>query len=73
MRKRGFEVEVHAFLFCMDAQNTVVMIFGVKFEISPTSCKKPTFKITAIKRKSEHAKISRVQKIYLKKEQSADH
>jgi hypothetical protein len=48
MRKRGFEVEVHAFLFCMDAQNTVVMIFGVKFEISPTSCKKPTFKITAI-------------------------
>jgi hypothetical protein len=35
--KRGLEVEVHAFLFCMDTQNIVVMIFGVKLEISPSA------------------------------------
>jgi hypothetical protein len=39
--KRGLTLKVHAFLVCMDTQDIVVMIFGVKRVIPPTYRKWP--------------------------------
>jgi len=48
MRKRESMITFYAFVVCLDKQDIVVMIFGVKPVLSPTIFKKLRLKITAM-------------------------